>query len=91
MKRSIALFGPGCFLAGLALRPLASVMAQGKIQAEEDAKTWSKAVAAEIIPFPRGNSQEFRLGEVRKIGSPRSGLVLVKRLSRQALFDKRFN
>jgi len=51
MKRSIAvaLFGAGCFLAGLALRPLASVMAQGKIQAEEDAKTSSKAVPGKAL------------------------------------------
>jgi len=51
MKRSIvvALFGLTCFLAGLAVRPLVSVMAQGKIQAEEDAKASPRAVAGKAI------------------------------------------
>lgn len=51
MKRSmvLALFGVSCFLAGLALRPLASAMAQGKLQAQEDAKASPKAVPGKGI------------------------------------------
>ena len=51
MKRlfAVALFGAGCFLAGLAVRPVASVMAQGKIQAEEDARTATRAVPGKAL------------------------------------------
>ena len=50
MKRSMVLaMCVGCFLAGLALRPVASVMAQGKIQAEEDAKTSARAVPGKAL------------------------------------------
>src|SRR5271169_4558223 len=53
MKRAmfLALFGVTCFLAGLAVKPLVSVMAQGKIQAEEDAKTSAKAVPGKALYF----------------------------------------
>ena len=46
MKRSMlgVLFGAVCFLAGLSLKPLVTAWAQGKIQAEEDAKASPRAV-----------------------------------------------
>jgi mannose-6-phosphate isomerase-like protein (cupin superfamily) len=46
MKRFIAavFFGAVCFFAGLSFRPLTNALAQGKIQAEEDAKMSARAV-----------------------------------------------
>jgi len=46
MKRLIAavFFGATCFVAGLSLRPLTNALAQGKIQAEEDAKNSTRAM-----------------------------------------------
>lgn len=51
MKRSIALavLGVCCFLAGLAVRPAIDVMAQGKIQSQEDAKSSPRAIPGKGI------------------------------------------
>ena len=53
MKRSmlVVLFGVICFLAGLASKPVVNAWAQGKIQAEEDAKTSTKAVPGKAMYF----------------------------------------
>jgi mannose-6-phosphate isomerase-like protein (cupin superfamily) len=53
MKRSMlaVLFGAVCFLAGLSLKPLATAWAQGKIQAEDDAKTSPRAVPGKAMYF----------------------------------------
>jgi mannose-6-phosphate isomerase-like protein (cupin superfamily) len=51
MKRSIlvALFGAICFFAGVAFKPLVNALAQGKIQADDDARTSPRAVAGKAI------------------------------------------
>jgi mannose-6-phosphate isomerase-like protein (cupin superfamily) len=51
MKRSIfvALFGAICFFAGVAFKPLANALAQGKLQADDDARTSPRAVAGKAI------------------------------------------
>jgi hypothetical protein len=51
MKRvfAVTLFGAGCVFAGLALRPVVSVLAQVKIQSEEDAKSFPKAEPGKAI------------------------------------------
>jgi len=53
MKRMIAvtLFGACCFLAGLVFKPFTSALAQGKIQAEEDAKASPRAVPGKALYF----------------------------------------
>lgn len=59
MKRSMVavLFGVICFLAGLSLKPLVTAWAQGKIQAEEDAKASPRAVPGKAMYF---SSEEIK-------------------------------